>query len=267
MFKVVPEVQMKMWLALLLTYRSLPLYHPLSLPDKLVPFTICYPKCIKHYLSCWPFRNGMDEGNITFKNFNFWPIFVCVWDPARTKRVTNRQKETRGCVCVLSSFSISSSVMQCYVGLTLKHHPLLISAALSAGCPLSLPLPFIHFLSSTPQQPQTQRITYIKKKMCKKFFLCFFVFYFCLCSLHARPYRYLAVNAGLYLLLNKRSNGWQLCFLLLKNSLLLWKMSERLFEPSQNFFLCTKWTKFYFNSYCIVAATRHIIHTIKTHKK
>lgn len=52
LFKVVSEVEMKMWLAFLLTYRSLSLYHPLSLPDKLVLFTICYPKCIKCYLSC-----------------------------------------------------------------------------------------------------------------------------------------------------------------------------------------------------------------------
>lgn len=55
-----------------------------------------------------------------------------------------RDKQTRRDKSVSWSFSISSSVMQCYVGLTLKHHPLLISAALSAGCPLSLPLPFIH---------------------------------------------------------------------------------------------------------------------------
>lgn len=47
MLKVVSEVEMKMWLAYLLTYISLPLHHPLCLAGKLLLFPACYLQRIK----------------------------------------------------------------------------------------------------------------------------------------------------------------------------------------------------------------------------
>lgn len=115
----------------------------------------------------------------------FFCILMCL--RKRTKKVA---EEERGCayVCVYFSLCISSSsVMRRYVGLTLRHHPLLISAALSVGCPLPLPLLFISFSSATAQQPH--RFTYTRKKAEIFFFFHSFILssQLCLCSLQARP--------------------------------------------------------------------------------
>lgn len=117
----------------------------------------------------WIFQRLQDEGNDIKNNINFGQgVCVCVlrYDENKeneSRKHTEREKSVCVCMCehiCVCRFSISSSVIHCYVRLTLKHHPLLISAALSAGCPLSLPPAFIHSFSSTPRQPPTQRITY-----------------------------------------------------------------------------------------------------------